>query len=193
MKRLAGLGCAVFGLATLSACGGGGEDAAAIKAPMTIAVRSDAFAQGAAIPKNYTCDGENVSPPLAWSGVPSGAKILALICEDPDAPMGTFTHWIVYNLPHSLTELKEREPPGDSISIALPDGTTSAVPQGKNDFGKLGYGGPCPPGGTHHYHFRLYGLDTLLALKPGASRRELFEVMKGHILAQGELMGTYAR
>jgi Raf kinase inhibitor-like YbhB/YbcL family protein len=137
------------------------------------------------IPRYYTCDGDNVSPPLAWENVPEGTQSFALIAEDPDAPGGTFTHWILYNLPPSLRWLPEnvrRDP-------TLPNGAL----QGFNSFRQVGYGGPCPPGGTHRYFFRLYALDRQLELPPAAHKEDLLEAMQGHILAEAELMGTYTR
>lgn len=150
-----------------------------------IALRSAAFEQGGAIAPTQTCDGGDVSPPLSWSGVPSGAKSLALLCEDPDAPRGLWVHWVLYDVPPSATAL----PQGVAPREMLPGGGT----HGKNDFGKLGYGGPCPPSGTHRYFFRIYALDALLSLPPGQTRAELLRAMKGHVLAEGELMGTYSR
>jgi Raf kinase inhibitor-like YbhB/YbcL family protein len=151
------------------------------------------------IPKAYTCDGEDRSPPLEWSGVPGAARSLALICDDPDAPMGTFSHWVLFNLPPQLQALPE----GDSAAASLtapakePGGPSDAEaprPQpGPNDFGKLGYGGPCPPSGTHRYVFRLYALDTRLGLSASAKRADVLKAIRGHILAEGRLMGRYSR
>ena len=147
---------------------------------------STAFTEGAAIPPKHTCDGTNSSPPLKWSGVPAEAKSLALIADDPDAPMGTWVHWVVYDLPPSTTELAE----GVAKSQFIPGGAR----QGLNDFRHLGYGGPCPPHGkAHRYFFKLYALDTPLNLKPGATKREVEGAMAEHILAEGHLMGTYQR
>jgi Raf kinase inhibitor-like YbhB/YbcL family protein len=152
---------------------------------MSIKVTSTAFADGEMIPKQYTCDGANVSPPLSWSGVPAGAKALALICDDPDAPGKTWVHWVVYDLPASLTSLTENS----ATATELTGGGT----QGANDFKKIGYGGPCPPSGTHRYYFKLYALDTDTSLKPGATKDQLLKAMEGHIVAQGQLMGRYKR
>jgi Raf kinase inhibitor-like YbhB/YbcL family protein len=194
MRRLDVVSFALIGLAELSGCGrGGGDDTAAIAAPLTISLRSDAFTDGTAIPKKNGCDAENVSPHLAWSGVSPEAKSLALICDDPDAPMGTWTHWLLFNLPADLMELKPGMPAAETVTVKAKAGGAVEAMQGKNDFGKLGYGGPCPPSGTHHYHFRLYALDGALNLKPGAKRAELLGAMKGHVLGQGRLMGTYSR
>ncbi len=149
-------------------------------------ITSSAFQEGSAIPEKYTCDGADHSPPLAWSGAPAAAKSLVLISDDPDAPVGTWVHWVLYDLPATVTELPENQPKTDTI----PAGGS----QGLNDFRRLGYGGPCPPPGKpHRYFFRLYALDTRLGLKPGATRKEVDKAMEHHILAQGHLMGTYKR
>jgi len=148
-------------------------------------VESAAFSQGKPIPAQYTADGRDVSPALSWSGAPPGARSLALVCEDPDAPRGTWVHWVLYDIPPSVTSLPEAVPPRESVPGV---GT-----HGKNDFGKPGYGGPAPPSGTHRYFFRLYALDRSLSLAAGATARELRRAMEGHVLAQGELMGTYSR
>ncbi len=152
---------------------------------MSIKVTSTAFADGEMMPKQYTCDGANVSPPLSWSGVPASAKALALICDDPDAPGKTWVHWVVYDLPASLTSLKE--------NIGTANELTGGGKQGANDFKKIGYGGPCPPSGTHRYYFKLYALDTDTSLKPGATKDQLLKAMEAHIVAQGQLMGRYKR
>ena len=153
---------------------------------MTITLTSSAFANGQPIPQTYTCDGKNISPALQWSGVPAGAKSLALIVEDPDAPVGIFTHWVLYNLPPNLTGLNESVP----RLAALAD----LGVQGINDFRKTAYDGPCPPAGkTHRYYFRLYALDIEPSLADGLTRQKLLDAMRGHILAQGEWMGTYQR
>lgn len=163
------------------------------KVPKTIQLQSSAFASGSAIPKDYTCDGKNLSPPLSWTGVPAGAQSLVLICEDPDAPTGVFTHWVLYNLAPTVKELKEGFPPQETVALDE-QGTSETNPhQGKNDFGNLGYGGPCPPSGTHHYHFEIFALDARLKLPPGATKSQLVEAMKGRTLAQGTLIGTYTR
>jgi Raf kinase inhibitor-like YbhB/YbcL family protein len=144
---------------------------------MTIA--SPAFPQGGNIPSRFTCDGSNVSPPLQISGVPVKAKTLVLIADDPDAPGGLFSHWLIWNI----------APQNNSIA----EGTQPKGTQGTNDFGNPGYGGPCPPSGTHRYYFRVFALDRELALSPGAKRRQLDSAMKGHVIAQGELIGRYSR
>jgi Raf kinase inhibitor-like YbhB/YbcL family protein len=158
---------------------------------MTITLRSSAFVEGGMIPKQFTCDGKGVSPPLSWSNVPKEAQSLALICQDPDAPLGTFSHWVLYHVPLGVSELSEAIP-ADGEVVLEGAGTTRAR-QGKNDFDKIGYGGPCPPRGTHRYQFRLYALDDLPALEPGVIRVDLLKLMKGHILAEGQLTGKYAR
>jgi Raf kinase inhibitor-like YbhB/YbcL family protein len=153
---------------------------------VTLAVQSPAFAAGTTIPRQYTCDGADQSPPLTWSGAPAHAASLALIVQDPDAPGGTFTHWVVFNLPPSPAELAAGAPK----TTVLPNGAR----QGRNDFRRVGYGGPCPPRGSpHHYHFQLYALDTPLNLTPGASASEVRTAMRGHVLASGELVGLYGR
>ncbi len=148
-------------------------------------VTSTAFTEGQPIPKQYTCDGINISPPLEWSGVPKTAKTIALICDDPDAPVGTWVHWVLYNLPADKIGLIENTP----ATEALPGGGV----QGMNDFKKIGYGGPCPPSGTHRYFFKLYALDAELSLKSGATKADVEKAMEGHLVSQGQLMGTYRR
>ena len=147
---------------------------------------STAFTEGTAIPAKYTCDARNVSPPLKWSGVPAGAKSLALIVDDPDAPSGTWVHWVLYDLSASVSELPE--------DVAKSQYVAGGAKQGLNDFKHLGYGGPCPPHGKpHRYFFKLYVLDSLLDLKPGLTKKDLESAMEKHVLAQGQLMGTYQR
>ena len=148
-------------------------------------ITSTAFSEGDMIPRQYSCDGEDISPPLSWTGAPEGTKSFALIADDPDAPVGTWVHWVMYNIPESVTELPENVPPAEQLQ-------NSSV-HGINDFRKIGYGGPCPPGGTHRYYFKFYALDTLLDLDAGASKKELLRAMKDHVLAEGQLMGTYSR
>ena len=164
---------------------GGARDAATAEGPMDFELRSDAFAHGETIPLTHTCDGEDRSPALAWTAPPAGTKSLALVVDDPDAPMGRWVHWVVYHLPPSVRRLPEAFP----RDAELPDGTR----QGRTDFGRTGYGGPCPPSGTHHYRFILYALDVSPPLAPGAALRELEQAMRGHILAQATLVGTYRR
>ena len=152
---------------------------------MSFVLSSSAFQAGEGIPSPYTCDGRDISPPLAWTAPPDGTKSLALINDDPDAPMGTWVHWVVYNLPPSVRQLPEAFP----ADKERPDGTR----QGRTDFGRIGYGGPCPPSGTHRYIFKLYALDTVLSLGPGATKAAVEAAMQGHILAQAQLIGTYRR
>jgi Raf kinase inhibitor-like YbhB/YbcL family protein len=153
---------------------------------MTIELTSTAFRQGEAIPRDYTGDGRNVSPPLAWREPPAGTRSFALVCEDPDAPRGTFTHWVLFNLPAESRDLSEGVP----AQATLPNGAA----QGVSDFGKVGYGGPAPPAGKpHRYFFKLFALDRQLDLPAGATRPQVLAATKGHVLAEGQLMGTYAR
>ena len=150
-----------------------------------IQLTSPAFKHEGKIPENYTCDGRNFSPPLSWSGIPEKAKSIALITEDPDASKKTWVHWVLYNLAPDTQELPE--------GLARSDTLPSGAKQGITDFESTGYGGPCPPKGEHRYFFTLYALDVVLDLKPGARKGELVEAMKEHILAEGQLMGTYKR
>jgi Raf kinase inhibitor-like YbhB/YbcL family protein len=152
---------------------------------MAISISSSAFPEGGMIPAKYTCDGSDISPPLAWTGMPERTKSFALICDDPDAPMGTWVHWVAWNIPPGARELAEGLPPKPE----LPDGSR----QGLSDFHRPGYGGPCPPSGTHRYYFRLYALDTILDLPGSARKADLLKAMKGHIRAEGQLMGKYRR
>ena len=153
---------------------------------MSLAVTTTAFSPGGAIPKSYTCDGADESPDLSWSGAPAGVKSFALIADDPDAPVGTWTHWLIWNIPAQSTGLPKGVPKVETLD----DGTR----QGRNNFRRIGYGGPCPPPGKpHRYYFKVYALDAKLELKPGATKEELERAMKGHMLAQGELMGKYGR
>jgi Raf kinase inhibitor-like YbhB/YbcL family protein len=175
------------GVTVLLSCGRGPSPAPPLPEDpkmMTIQLQSSAFKDGGPIPKLYTCDGKDVSPPLSWTGVPEAAKSLALICDDPDAPRGTWTHWMTFNIPPDTRELPEGVPP---------EPRWGAATQGKNDFGKPGYGGPCPPRGTHHYIFRLYALDTTLDPASADTKDRLIQAMRDHILAEGRLVGTYAR
>lgn len=152
---------------------------------MEMKLKSNAFSEGGFIPAQYTCDGKDISPPLTWEGVPPETKSIALICDDPDAPMGTWVHWVVYNLPPSINGLQENQPKESAL--------LNGGKQGKNDFGRYGYGGPCPPGGTHRYFFKLYALDTILQLKTGVTKKKLLKAMESHILSHGELVGKYSR
>jgi Raf kinase inhibitor-like YbhB/YbcL family protein len=152
---------------------------------MSLTIRSSAFDDGEMIPRRHTCDGDDTSPPLSWSDVPDGTRSLALICDDPDAPMGTFVHWVLFNLPSDARKLPESL----AKEASLEDGSI----QGKNDFGKVGYGGPCPPGGTHRYNFKLYALDRKLDLPSGVKKSDLLDAMEGHVLGEARLVGTYRR
>jgi hypothetical protein len=152
---------------------------------MALKLTSPAFPEGGAIPKQYTCDGKDVSPPLSWSGIPAGAKSLALVCDDPDAPSGVWVHWVAYNIPASTSGLPEALPARDEIA--------GGGVQGKNDFRKTGYGGPCPPGGTHRYVFTVYALDSDVTLAAGATKAQLLAAVRGHVLAEGKLTGKYSR
>lgn len=145
---------------------------------------STGFLEGAAIPPYYTCDGEDASPAMYWGNFPEGTVSLALIVQDPDAPGGNFIHWLAYDMPSTTVSLPE----GVALNQPLPDGGN----QGRNGFGKNGYGGPCPPSGTHHYYFRLYALDTMLGLPMGATYSELTAAMTGHVIEELALMGTFA-
>ncbi len=150
------------------------------KSFMTLKISSSAFKNGEVIPKKYTCDGENASPQVSIAGVPKEAKSLVLIVDDPDAPGGTFTHWVVFNIDPKVSEIKEGN---------IPAGAT----QGINDFGKLEYGGPCPPTGTHNYFFKVFTLDTTLNFGESPKKSDVETAMSGHILASGQLIGKYSR
>jgi Raf kinase inhibitor-like YbhB/YbcL family protein len=152
----------------------------------SLRVSSKAFQPGSEIPSQYTCSGRDISPPLAWTAAPSRTKSLALIVDDPDAPGKTWVHWVAYNLPADLRSLPEAVPKGPEV--------TGGGRQGRNDFGDLGYGGPCPPPGkAHDYHFKVYALDRKLELKSGARKQEVVEAMRGHILSTGELIAIFKR
>lgn len=158
---------------------------------LSLEITSDAFAHEGAIPAKFTCVGDSasslkdVSPALSWGEPPAGTQTFALIMDDPDAPNGTWDHWILFNIPASSRGLPESV----GANATLPDGSVS----GSNSWGRMDYGGPCPPSGTHRYFFKLYALDEMLAISPGATKGELEKAMVGHILAQGELMGTFAK
>ena len=148
-------------------------------------IASSAFRHDGAIPRKFTCDGDDVSPPIEWSEMPPDAKTVALICDDPDAPKGDFVHWVLFNVPAAAGALPEHLPRRPELA----DGAR----QGTNDFGKVGYGGPCPPSGTHHYRFTLYAVDGELHVSPSASRAAVQAALKGHVLASAQLTGTYQR
>jgi Raf kinase inhibitor-like YbhB/YbcL family protein len=152
----------------------------------SFALESAAFAPGKAVPRKFTCDGADVSPALSWTNVPAHTASFALICDDPDAPMGTWVHWVIYGIPGGATGLPE----GVAPSPTLPDRSK----QGTNSWKKIGYGGPCPPlGRPHRYFFRLYALSEMLTINPGATKQQLQGAMEGLVLGTAELMGTYAR
>ena len=151
----------------------------------TLEISSPAFKNNGIIPKQYTCDGANISPPLSWTGIPESTKSLALILDDPDAPGSTWVHWVIYNMPPDSKGLQEDVLPIQDMA--------HETKQGTNDFKKIGYGGPCPPSGTHRYFFKLYELDTKLNLESGATKKQLLIAMKGHIISQAKLVGKYKR
>jgi len=150
------------------------------------AISSANFENGGQIPRQFTCDGADVSPQLSWTDAPAGTKSFALIADDPDAPVGTWTHWVIFDLPARLTSLPQGVPKADDV----PGGGH----QGRNDFRKVGYGGPCPPPGKpHRYFFKLYAMDRMLGLKPGCSKQDLEQALQGHVLGNAELIGRYQR
>jgi len=149
-------------------------------------LNSPDFSSGGSIPKQFTCDGADISPALAWNDPPGATQSFALIADDPDAPVGTWVHWVLFDLPANARALPQNIPKKEQLA----DGSR----QGRNDFRKIGYGGPCPPPGRpHRYFFKLYALDTRLNLKPGATKKDVERAMQGHILAQGEWVGRYGR
>ena len=178
----------LFLLAPAVTCGSSARGPAQGSGPSASGFRmeSAAFKEGAGIPVRFTCEGEDVSPALTWSGAPAGTRSFALIVEDPDAPGGVWTHWVVYNL-HAQTKAMDENQPKQA---QLPNGGL----QGLSSFGRVGYGGPCPPPGpAHRYFFRLYALDVVLPLESGASKQKVIDAMKGHILGQALLMGRFKR
>ncbi len=152
---------------------------------MKFTINSPAFVHEGMIPVRYTCDGENVSPPLQWNNIPKGTKSFALINDDPDAPVGDWVHWILYNIPPETNYLSE----GASNKKQIPPNSI----EGLNDWGINSYGGPCPPSGTHRYYFKLYALDIVLSPDNKMTKKKLLELMKGHILGEAVLMGKYKR
>lgn len=156
-----------------------------VKGEELMEIKSKAFEAGGTIPSKYTCDGEDISPPLFWSGIPKDTQSLALISDDPDAPMGTWVHWVVYNIPPSVNELPEGVPTDKKL--------TNGALQGITDFKRIGYGGPCPPSGTHRYFFKLYALNKKVSLDAGATKKQLLDAIKGSIIAECELVGKYQR
>jgi Raf kinase inhibitor-like YbhB/YbcL family protein len=182
-RKCAAAACLAFA-ATMVASSGTAQPEG--EAAMALELKSSAFRPNAEIPRKHTCDGPDVSPPLAWSEPPAGTQSLALIMDDPDAPVGTWVHWVLYDLPADTRELAEGVPKEAELA--------SGARQGRNDFGRLGYGGPCPPPGpAHRYFFKWYALDRKTGLKSGATKEELLRAMEGHILAQAELVGRYKR
>lgn len=154
---------------------------------MTLELKSDAFSSGQSIPAKYACTGRNISPALTWSDPPAGTQSFALIVDDPDAPMGTWVHWLLYNIKPDRRSLPE------DLPITGKNADPEAIFVGKNSSGNIGYDGPCPPSGTHRYYFKLYALDTTISLLPGATKDQILREMEEHILAQGELMGTFSK
>jgi Raf kinase inhibitor-like YbhB/YbcL family protein len=148
-------------------------------------IKSASFNHEDMIPSKYTCDGQNISPPLSWSGTPEKTKSFALICDDPDAPVGLWVHWVIFDIPANVNSLPEK--------VSRQEEVAGLGKNGKNTSGNWGYDGPCPPGGTHRYYFKLYALDTMLNKEPGLTKDDLLKAMKGHILAEAELMGRYSR
>lgn len=155
------------------------------EAAMSFKITSPAFANGAAIPADFSCDGRDVSPALAWTEPPAATKSFALIMDDPDAPIGTWVHWVIFNIPASARGMNENMPTDSQLSDGSIQGATSAR--------STGYHGPCPPSGTHRYFFKLYALDMMLSLSSTANKKDLLAAMEGHILANAELMGTFSR
>jgi len=188
-KRRTAVAIAIIAAAAFACgCGKGNEEAPAepTRTPVAFVLSSQAFATGGSIPARYTCDGEDISPPLSWSSAPAGTVSYGLVVDDPDAPGGTFTHWLLVNLPTGSQALPE--------GLASAERLESGAVQGKNDFGKIGYGGPCPPQGkAHRYRFTAYALDTTLDLRPGASKKQALEAMEEHVLGKTVLEGTYQR
>src|SRR5881398_139468 len=169
MKTIIIVGCAMAAAALVAFAAGGAK----------MKISSSAFQEGGTIPEKFSKNGQNVSPELRVEGAPAEAKSLALIVDDPDAPVGLFTHWLVWNIDPKTTEIRERDAPKGAV-------------QGTNDYPSLGYGGPQPPSGTHRYYFKIFALDQTLDLRSGAKRQELDKAMSGHVIAQGELMGRYS-
>jgi Raf kinase inhibitor-like YbhB/YbcL family protein len=172
---------------SLASCRSAPPASSAQKAnPNQILVTSTAFTDGSPIPAKFSCQGKNVSPPLEWTALPQGIRSAAILCEDPDAPGGTFTHWVLYDIPPTVKRLTENTP---KLEV-LPN----SAKQGLNDFEQTGYGGPCPPPGKpHRYYFRIFALDLESPLKPATKRDELLRIVKGHVLGEGKLMGTFKR
>ncbi len=188
VPRLCGTLVLLLVLAPVASCGSSALSShrRADPAPSGFRIASTAFSEGEFIPSRFTCNGEDISPALRWTAPPNGTRSFILIVEDPDAPGGVWTHWVVYNLPAQARAMPENVP----MQETLPTGGL----QGLNSFGHIGYGGPCPPpGNPHHYFFRLYALDTTLSLKAGASKAEVLGAAKGHFLGEAQLMGRFKR
>lgn len=152
---------------------------------MSIKLTSPAFEEGGMFPSKYTCDSDDISPRLDWGNIPEGTKSIAIIMDDPDAPRDTWVHWVIYNIRPDINGLDENLPPNEVLN----DGSL----QGSNSWGSIGYGGPCPPRGVHRYFFKIYALDSLTLVEPGATKEDLLKSMGTHILDQGQLMGRYER
>ena len=186
MTRLSATPTLLLLAALLAAALGCESNQAKGEAAMAFQLKSAAFEPNGSIPRKYTCDGPDVSPPLSWTDPPAGTQSLSLIMDDPDAPVGTWVHWVLYDLPADTRALPE--------NLSKDRELASGAKQGQNDFRKIGYGGPCPPPGpAHRYFFKLYALDAKTNLKPGVSKADLLRAMEGHILAQAELIGRYRR
>lgn len=185
MKHRAWHGIGVFCLLPLLVAAGQPAEGGDPVGSVNFVLESTAFSYGDPIHSDFTCDGADVSPPLSWNGTPEGTRTFVLICDDPDAPVGTWVHWVYFDIPGTVTALSEAFPPDEQPELGGAQGIT--------DFRRIGYGGPCPPGGTHRYYFKLYAVDTELGLSPGATKRQVLQAANGHILAQAELMGTYTR
>jgi hypothetical protein len=159
--------------------------AAKTRRKKVLTVTSPAFKDGGMIPAKYTADGADISPPLQWTGAPANTKSIAVICDDPDAPRGTWVHWVLFNWPADQKDVPENVPPQQTLA--------NGAKQGTNDFGNIGYGGPAPPSGTHRYFFKVYALDKILDLKPSITKSALLAAMNGRIVAQGQIVGKYSR
>lgn len=144
-------------------------------------VTSPSFKESEMIPSKFTCDGENISPEIRWEGLPEGTESLALICDDPDAPSGDFVHWVVFNIPAEIDSFDENAEISEIADL------------GMTDYGRKGYGGPCPPSGSHHYHFKVYALDEIIETEKSLDKYDLLDKMEGHVLAKGEIVGLYKR
>lgn len=179
--------CLLFALVISAALGAFGLCEAQAQGGQTsdLRISSTAFQNGGTIPRPYTCDGNDASPPLAWTGVPAEAKSLALIVDDPDAPVGTWIHWVVFNIPADVVSMPEQVPQGPTLA--------NGAQQGVNSWNRSGYGGPCPPRGQHRYFFKLYALDVSLNPRGSMSKAQLLGAMRGHVLAEAQIIGTYSR